>query len=306
MSQLKRQFANGLAAQEVLKPILYADIFDYPLTFEEIYKFLEFEATSEEVRGLLTEAVERGEITLADEFYSLVDRPHLATKRRERWLVSQLLWLKAVHYGRWIASLPFVRLVAVTGSLAVDNPRDGVDDIDYLIVTAPGRLWLCRALIIILVRYSRHRGANLCPNYILTEKALYFEENNLFTAREMVQMIPLYGRDSYLKMRQSNDWITHFLPQGTGLNLDRLNDRLSSIQSGLKRVSEFVLSGFLGHSLEKVLQKIQITKHTNRARKYGALDKVVFTPDMCKGHYDGHNQKTMKAYQQRVQAWNKK
>lgn len=302
MSQLNRQFTNGSAAQEVLKPILYADIFDYPLTFEEVYKFLEFEATSEEVKNLLAEAVERGEIILADGFYSLIDRPHLVTKRRERWRASQSLWPKAIHYGRWIATIPFVRLVAVTGSLAVDNPRDGVDDIDYLIVTDPGRLWLCRALIIIMVKYGHLRGAHLCPNYILTERVLYFEENNLFTAREMLQMIPLYGREFYLRMRETNNWVTHYLPQGKGLNLHRLNDQLSSGQSFLKRTSEFVLGGFLGHALEKVLQKIQITKHTNRARKYGALDKVVFTADMCKGHYDGHNQKTMKAYRQRVQA----
>lgn len=302
MSQLNRQIANGSPAQEVLKPILYGDIFDYPLTFEEIYKFLEFEANAEEVKRLLDEAMQRREIMLVDGFYSLADRSHLITKRRERWKVSQTLWPKALHYGRWIASLPFVRLVSVTGSLAVDNPRDGVDDIDYLIVTTPGRLWLCRALIILMVKYGHRRGANLCPNYILTEKVLYFEENNLFTAREMLQMIPLYGRDFYLEMRAVNNWVTHYLPQGTGLNLHRLDDQLSAIQRFLKQTSEFVLGGFLGSVVEKVLQKIQITKHTNRARKYGALDKVVFTPDMCKGHYDGHNNRTMTAYHQRLQA----
>ena len=40
MDQLNQRNVNGQLVEEVLKPILYADIFDYPLTFDEIYKFL--------------------------------------------------------------------------------------------------------------------------------------------------------------------------------------------------------------------------------------------------------------------------
>ncbi len=302
MNQLNQRSTNGQAVEEVLRPILYADIFDYPLTFEEIYKFLEFKIAPEEVKNLLDQAIDHQEIVLIDNFYSLAGKAHLVSKRRERWLMSQTLWPKAIHYGRWIASLPFVRMVSVTGSLAVDNPRDGVDDIDYLIVTRPKRLWFCRALIILMVRYGRLRGVQLCPNYLLTENVLYFEENNLFTAREMLQMIPLYGQEFYVKMREINTWVTDYLPQGEGLNLAKINDQLSPGQSLLKKLGEFILGGLGGDLLEKLLQKIQITKHTRLAEKYGALDKVIFTADTCKGHYDGHNQKTMRAYQQRLQA----
>jgi hypothetical protein len=301
MNQPHQPTNRGAATQEVLKPILYADIFDYPLTFDEIYKFLEFKASPEEVESMLAEALARREIIVVDGYYSLAHKPHLVAKRQERWQASQTLWPKAVFYGRWIASLPFIRLVSVTGSLAVDNPRDGVDDIDYLIVTSPKRLWLCRALIILMVKFGNRRGVYLCPNYILTENVLYFEENNLFVAREMLQMIPLYGRQFYLKMRQLNDWVINYLPQGAGLNLHRVDDRLSTGQCTLKKMGEIILGGFIGDALEKILQKIQITKHMNRAKKVGALDKVIFTADLCKGHYDGHNQKTMQAYQQRVQ-----
>lgn len=302
MSQSHQWSTNGQAVEEVLKPIIYADIFDYPLTFEEIYKFLEFKIAPDEVKKLLDQAIDHQEIILVDNFYSLAGKAHLISKRRERWVMSQALWPKAIHYGRLIASLPFVRMVSVTGSLAVDNPRDGVDDIDYLIITQPGRLWFCRAFIILMVRYGHLRGVHLCPNYLLTENVLYFEENNLFTAREMLQMIPIYGREFYVKMREINTWVTDYLPQGEGLNLAKVNDRLSSGQSFLKKVSEFILGGWMGDLLEKLLQKIQITKHTRLAQKNGALDKVVFTADMCKGHYDGHNQKTMNAYQARLQA----
>jgi hypothetical protein len=285
---------------EVLKPIFYADIFDFPLTFEEIYHFLEFKAAPDEVKALLDQALDDGELILVDGYYSLPGKIHLVANRRERWQASQALWPKAIQYGRWIASLPFVRMVSVTGSLAVDNPRDGVDDIDYLIVTRPNRLWLCRALIILMVRYGHRHGVHLCPNYLITKNALYFEDNNLFTAREMVQMVPLYGQAFYLEMRQINDWVTDFLPQGNGFNLDVLDDQLTPAQQSIKRLGEIVLGNVVGDWLEKILQTIQITKHTRLVEQNGTVDQVIFTPDVCKGHYDGHNGKIMTAYRERI------
>jgi hypothetical protein len=289
--------------KEVLKPILYADIFDYPLTFEEIYTFLEAKISPETLQELLDGAVARQEIILVNGFYSLYGKNDLAARRQERQAVSHQLWPKALYFGRWIAGLPFVKMVSVTGSLAVENPRNGVDDIDYLVITRPGRLWLCRALIILIVRYSRFQGINLCPNYLLTEQELYFADNNLFTAREMLQMVPLYGTDVYLRMREMNGWVVDYLPQGTRLNLDRIDDRLSQHLAWLKRLGEVVLGGFLGNLLEEALQKLQITKHRRQAVQRQSADTVIFTADQCKGHYDGHNNRIMHAYLQRLQEY---
>jgi hypothetical protein len=302
MSQQNEVAVIDRSIREVLKPIIYTDIFDYPLTAEEVHQFLEAEASLEEVNHWLGQAVDRGHLARRDGFYTLVDRSQLVNKRRERERASARLWPYATYYGRWIASLPFVKLVAVTGSLAVDNPRDGVDDIDYLIVTQAGRLWLCRAMIILLVRYGYRRGVSLCPNYLITENVLGFDKD-FFTAREMLQMKPLYGRESYLKMRQINSWIINYFPQANGFNLEKLDDELSSSQQLFKGLGETTLGGGLGNLLEKWLQKFQITKHTRRAQEYGALDKVIFTADVCKGHYNSHSHKTMTAYQQRIEQY---
>ncbi|MCB0172345.1 MAG: hypothetical protein KDJ97_17505 [Anaerolineae bacterium] len=289
----------------VLKPILYADIFDFPLTFEEVYQFLDVKTAPEVVRQQLDQAVEAGQITCLDGYYSLAGRTNLAAKRRERLTASRKLWPKAIHYGRWLAALPFIRMVAVTGSLAVDNPRDGVDDIDYLIVTQPGRLWLCRAWIIMMVRFGHLKGTHLCPNYLITENKLYFDTNDFFTAREMVQMKLIYGVDFYQKMWEVNAWVKHFFPHGQATGIDRQNDSLSAIQQAIKAGGEWVFGGFLGDVLERWLQKYQITKHTQLAGQNGAYDTLLFTPDICKGHYDGHKHKTMLAYQQRVEKFEK-
>jgi len=54
------------------------------------------------------------------------------------------------------------------------NP-DAPADLDYLIVTAPGRLWTARALTIGLVRLARRAGRRVCPNYLLSTRALALE-----------------------------------------------------------------------------------------------------------------------------------
>jgi hypothetical protein len=300
MNQLNQQAEASALIEEVLKPLYYADIFDFPLNFDEIYRFLEVETSPEVVQHTLDEALAAGRIIQIDGYYSLAGRNELARQRQDRARTSEGLWVKGVLYGRWIASLPFIKMVSITGSLAVNNPRDGQDDIDYLIITQPKRLWLCRALIIALVRYGLQRGVTICPNYILTENVLYFEEENLYAAREIVQMVPIYGEESYLALRRVNTWITNYLPHSTDFNLTRLNDRLNPLQRLFKKTAELLLNGFIGDRAETLLQRKQINKHRKLAEMRGALDHVVFTADMCKGHYDNHSHKTLEAYHRRV------
>jgi hypothetical protein len=67
-------------------------------------------------------------------------------------------------------------------------------DLDFLVVTLPGRLWLCRGMAMLLVRLARRLGDELCPNYFITTQALAFPSQDLYSAHELVQMAPLFDR----------------------------------------------------------------------------------------------------------------
>src|SRR5690606_6133029 len=117
----------------------------------------------------------------------------------------------ARRYGGLIARLPFVRMVAVTGSLAVDN-ADEDDDLDFLIVTAPGRVWLTRAMVMAVGRLASLRGITLCPNDLSAETALELPDRDFYTARELLQMRLIAGTATYIRMLETNAWWRDFLP----------------------------------------------------------------------------------------------
>jgi len=141
---------NAELEWSILQTIAYADIFSYPLTLDEIHHYLiGSEATKQQVQDTLNG---NNNITKIDEFYALPNREHTVEIRQRRQQIAADFWPIALKYGRLIGSLPFVRMVAVTGSLAVDNTENN-NDIDYLIVTEPGSLWVCRLFIVAFVRY---------------------------------------------------------------------------------------------------------------------------------------------------------
>jgi hypothetical protein len=126
----------------VFHTLAYADVFDYPLTALEVYRYLtSTKATFEEVtRALSDESL----FSQSGEYFTLRGREAIVETRKRRFEIGARLWPKAARYGRIIAMLPFVRMVAVTGSLAMNNSDEG-KDVDYMIITAPNHLWTCRA-----------------------------------------------------------------------------------------------------------------------------------------------------------------
>ncbi|MGZ9235732.1 MAG: hypothetical protein ACXW4E_09415, partial [Anaerolineales bacterium] len=204
------QKARGtIVLRSVFHTLAYADIFDYPLTASEVHRYLTVaKASREEVARVLLDASLFAQV---DDYFTLRGREHIVETRKRRAIIAAQLWPKAVRYGRMIATLPFVRMVAVTGSLAMKNADEG-NDVDYMIVTAPNRLWTCRALSLLLARLANLESVNLCPNYLVTTNALELKERSLYVAHELAQMIPLAGMKTYREIRRLNLWIHDYLP----------------------------------------------------------------------------------------------
>ncbi len=282
----------------ILNTLTYADIFNYPLTAEQIHRYLPgFSATPQSVTDQSGCLAADGVIARVGDFYMLAGREDIASLRIDRQRSAEQLWPLAINFARTIASLPFVRMVAVTGSLAVDNVnRSG--DIDYLIVTVPGRLWLCRLLVLIVVRLASWRGVRLCPNYFLSENAIELSDRNLYTAHEFAQMIPLFGLDIYQGMRTANPWIQYFLPNAGGpppnAHLATGREPSSALRPLVERVLMTGPGFWLGNW--EMTRKIRRLSQENAGNP-----EAVFNADQCKGHSNRHGQRTQVALMQRLE-----
>ncbi len=281
----------------ILQTLLYADIFDYSLTAAEVHHYLIGATTTAEA---VREALEHSpwlatRVAHADGFFTLCDRTAIVRLRDLRQRNSRRLWPQARCWAAILGGLPFVRMVAVTGALAMNNARPG-DDIDFLIVTAPGRVWLTRALVIVSVRLARLLGVRLCPNYVLSQSALREKRCDLYVAHDLAQMVPLVGWSVYAEMRAANPWAGAYLPQARQpLQVEPELVR-PAWQRFVQRLGESLLGGPVGDRLEAWEYQRKLRRWATAACAPG----VLLDAEHVKGHFDDHDQAVLQAFEERL------
>jgi len=271
----------------ILQTLAYSDIFDYPLTADELCRFLVVPSCAHDVEQC---AAAMENIAFRDGYYYLAGRDEIVKLRKNRAAVSQRVYARAVAYGRILGTLPFVRMVALTGSLAMLNLSRN-PDMDFMLVTKHGRVWTARAFAILLGKIARLFGDTICPNLIISERALEWPLHDLYSARELCQMIPITGNDIYLRLFSANSWVESFLPNAIPKTSEFL------INSEVWRMAEFPLQGTLGDKLESWEMTRKIKKFSAQPG-FGA--ETVFTADVCQGNFDHHRKWTDEIYQERL------
>ena len=152
----------------ILETLAYSDVFDYPLTLDELHRFLTLPATVPEIQKSI---IDMDDVAFANGFYFLAGRSEIVDIRNQREENSRKAFRRAMFYGRILGRLPFIRMVALTGSLAMLNLSKN-RDMDYMLIAKPGRVWTARAFALLFARVTRLCGDVLCPKVIISENAL--------------------------------------------------------------------------------------------------------------------------------------
>jgi hypothetical protein len=202
--------------EAIIRTVCYFDLFDYPLTREEIAKWLYGASAGEgEVRAAVNALVDEKKMKEENGLVFFSDREGLAAVRAERKIFSDRKWKRARRWARVYAALPGVELVGVGNTLAYDNAKDG-SDIDFFIVTAAGAIWrtrfLCAALAAVfdLRPKANDNRDKLCLSFFVTTEAL--EMLKLARGSEDIYMYywtrlmrPLFGKTkTYELFRAAN------------------------------------------------------------------------------------------------------
>lgn len=238
----------------ILLTVLYSDLFDYPLTEDELHRYLVAPFPGEKAFEEALATLIGGHLTNAGGLLTLTGREHTVDVRRRRQEISDQRWRLAARYAHWLTHVPFVRMVAVCGSQAAGNARPDAD-VDFFLVTERGRLWTVQVCSMLLRRIASLVSVRVCPNYLLTLDSLEVGPESLYLAREVAQAVPLWGDATHLRFLGANRWIGHFLP-----NLSHADDRRNRLtevtRPRLTRSLEWLLGGRLGNVLDRTLHRV--------------------------------------------------
>jgi len=261
----------------MIATISYADIFDYPLTEEEVRIWLPY-----------VRKYSRRSLKKMYSSYHFGRGQFETRKKRAVWSADK--WVYARRVAKLLKIIPTIKLIGITGGLTRFNARDA-DDIDFLIITAPKTLWVTRGFSTILLDLFRLRRRPsdtklrnlICLNMFMGEDGLMvpLKEQDLFTAHEVLLMTPLWERDgAYRKFLQANRWVRRFLPNAWEEQKMNYESRIMNYEKRKSRyfyVISFILhtSYFILQLIEPVAQFIQLRYMNSRRTTEVISDNVI-------------------------------
>ncbi len=228
------------AEEAIVRSVLYAAVFDYPLTLSQLRQTLigSAQTPTDIVRALRDSAALAALVETRDGFIFPAGRSDLIETRRRREHRSRGFLAEHGPLLRVIGALPYVRFLGLSGSVAHLNMENG-GDLDIFIVTKGARVW-STAVAVILLAKALGRRRTLCANFIVADSALAFDQPDLFSASQVINLKPLVGDETYRRLLDANPFVHDFYPNFHAPHAGHLRVRQPALLRGMKAVAEVV------------------------------------------------------------------
>ena len=206
----------------IVRTLLYSDIFDYPLSDDEVWKFLISNKNID--KKLFENKIKKinSIVFRKDGFLHMEDKSSVVSKRIISFRESKIKINLAYKTIEKLFIIPTVVFIGISGNLSMMN-AGRKDDIDLFVITTKNTVWITRLLLIVYLKIlGKHRKRSdkdvadkFCLNMIIDEDKLLLSKNlrSLYTAHEIVQLMPIMQRgDIYKKFIDSNKWVKSYMP----------------------------------------------------------------------------------------------
>ena len=214
-----------------------------------------------------------------------------------------------------LASLPYLRLLAVCNSLAYNNSRPE-SDIDLFIITSPGKIWTARFFAVSLLKLLRLQPQpqktqdQICLTFWVTADRLNLQRATLGAADIYFQywlatLWPLYDAGNfYLQLVAANGWLKEYLPQWQGkLPPPRRRIKLGLFAHYFKLFGEKLLAPSW---VEGKLKKFQLKILPPKLKEMMNKDTKVMVDDwMLKFHDNDRREEYRREYERRLRDYEK-
>lgn len=286
--------------ESIIKTLSYFDNFDHPLTVQELHRFLW--KSNENKLSDLTDFFEQNNISAIekkDSYYFLKDREENTRTRQKRVSLMEDKMKIAARAAKKISWVPFLQGVFVCNTLAMGS-ADKNSDIDFFIVTKPGRIWLVRAMVTFVLSLFGLRRTNksvedkICLSFYCSSDALdmsevAIEEPDIYMVYWLSNLIPLYDNGQVQeKIFENNSWVTDYAPNALQKYKQSHRWRVENgkIRISIKNMLEKFWSGNYGDLLEKQAKEAQRMKMKMNfdTVKDRPDTRVVINDDMLKFH----------------------
>lgn len=216
-------------ARAVLVTLAYTDQFEFPLLADEVYRrclSLELERTSfsrKKVEQTLSSLCQHGLVEQVNgkgkTYFCLCGRSATVEQRLRKEAAAATKQQEIQRFLSFARRVPWIHAVYLTGSQAM-NSADPHSDVDFMIITQPGRLWLSRILVSFFAQlhgkrrsWNREEPGSWCFNLWLdtTHLAVDVTKRDSYHAYEVLQARPLWTRNGTdAVFYYDNRWINQF------------------------------------------------------------------------------------------------
>lgn len=283
----------------IARSVLYAALFDYPLTLAQLRRTLIGSTqTPSQILATLRTSVALGEIVAqADGYFFPTGRRDLIDVRRSRESRSRGFLESHALLLRTIAALPYVRMLALSGSVAHLNLEQG-GDLDIFLVTRGRRVWSTTVIVVLLAKLLGRRRT-LCANFVVADSALHFAQADLFTANQIVGLKTVTGTDVFQTIVRLNPFVRAFYPNFHGADSSPLHIRHGAAMRLLRRSAEIVLWG-PSAVFELVCRTAYRSYLRRRASTWTSPDQVTLGDAVVKLHTRSHRHEVLSRFDEAV------
>jgi len=308
MSKTLPDHPNEIILCSVMSTVVYFDIFKHPLTKDEIFEYTHnLKFNSAELEEALNFLTSNGFLFFETGYYLPHQKFENISRRENGKTLAEYSWDQAVSKSILISKFPYVRSVVISGSLS-KGYMDKTSDIDFLIITKPGRLWLTRSLLAFYKKIFLFNSHKLfCVNYFLDLNNLKLPDDNLFIATELLFAVPVYNPEVHYQFVDANSWSKNYYPAIKPKTLKGKYEIPPDPTS--KKFLEKLLNGKIGALLDKSLMKLTVSFWQ---KKFKTMNKTQYNRDMkstegvSKHHPNGFRDRVLREHEKQLNIFKNK
>jgi hypothetical protein len=214
--------------------------------------------------------------------WHLEARGEVVGTRRHREAASRAyLGQRAGQLAR-LCALPWVRAVAVSGSLAHLNLVSGKRDLDLFVVMDDGRLW---SGLLPTWWLRRRHAPDFCINYMVSRGEPRLPVQGTFDGHQLIHLRPVMGRKVIEELWEANaDWVSARFPNWRapdrgwaeglyqGERSGRLRTPLGAALEGAVRSSWIRRKGYARNGTQEIYGP-HIFKRHDHSHRHGVMDR---------------------------------